>query len=92
MVAVLMAYAPKLFLIYATLMTIDILGALSSLPSTFYAPSQDEREFFIANLLVRIHFIIVVIRWTGLAPWAFEFPFPGMTLISCADLEPMFKP
>jgi hypothetical protein len=30
MVAVLMAYAPKLFLIYATLMTIDILGALSS--------------------------------------------------------------
>jgi len=32
-----------------------------------------EREFFIDNLLVRIHFIIVVIRWTGLAP----FPFPG---------------
>jgi len=28
-----------------------------------------EREFFIANLLVRIHFIIVMIRWTGLAPW-----------------------
>ena len=23
----------------------------------------------IDNLLVRIHFIIVVIRWTGLAPW-----------------------
>jgi len=36
-----------------------------------------EREFFIVNLLVRIHFIIVVIRWTGLAPWEFEFPFPG---------------
>ena len=29
----------------------------------------DEREFFIDNLLVRIHFIIVMIRWTGLAPW-----------------------
>jgi len=29
------------------------------------------------NLLVRIHFIIVMIRWTGLAPWEFEFPFPG---------------
>ena len=28
-------------------------------------------------LLVRIHFIIVMIRWTGLAPWEFEFPFPG---------------
>ena len=36
-----------------------------------------ERELFIDNLLVRIHFIIVMIRWTGLAPWEFEFPFPG---------------
>jgi len=27
------------------------------------------REFFIDNLLVRIHFIIVMIRWIGLAPW-----------------------
>ena len=36
-----------------------------------------ERQFFIDNLLVRIHFIIVMIRWTGLAPWGFEFPFPG---------------
>jgi len=36
-----------------------------------------EREFFLDNLLVRIHFIIVMIRWTGLAPWEFEFPFPG---------------
>ena len=36
-----------------------------------------ERDFFIDNLLVRIHFIIVMIRWTGLAPCAFEFPFPG---------------
>jgi len=36
-----------------------------------------EREFFIDNLLVRIHCIIVMIRWTGLAPWGFEFPFPG---------------
>jgi len=36
-----------------------------------------EREFFIDNLLVPIHFIIVIIRWTGLEPWEFEFPFPG---------------
>ena len=28
-----------------------------------------ERAFFIDNLLVRLHFIIVMIRWTGLAPW-----------------------
>jgi len=34
-------------------------------------------SLFIDNLLVRIHFIIVMIRWAGLAPWEFEFPFPG---------------
>jgi len=28
-----------------------------------------ERDFFSDNLQVRIHFIIVMIRWTGLAPW-----------------------
>ena len=33
-----------------------------------------EREFFIVNLLVRIHFTIVMIRWTGLAPWEQEGP------------------
>ena len=31
----------------------------------------------IKKLLARIHFIIVMIGWTGLAPWEFEFPFPG---------------
>ena len=36
-----------------------------------------EREFFVDNLLVRIHVFIEMIRWTGLAPWGFEFPFPG---------------
>jgi len=40
-----------------------------------------EREFFIDNLLVRIHLIIEMIWRTGLAPWEFEFPFPG-SLIS----------
>ena len=39
--------------------------------------SSIEREFFIDNLLVRIHLIIVTIRWTDLEPWEFEFPFPG---------------
>ena len=34
-----------------------------------------EREFFIDDLMVRIHFIIVMIEWTGLAPWELEFPF-----------------
>ena len=41
------------------------------------ASRPGESEFFIDNLLVRIHCIIVMIRWTGLAPWEFEFPFPG---------------
>jgi len=36
-----------------------------------------ESEFFIDNLLVQNHFLNVVIRWTGLAPWEFKFPFPG---------------
>ena len=34
-----------------------------------------EREFFVGNLLVRIHLIIDIIWLTGLAPW--KFPFPG---------------
>jgi len=41
-----------------------------------YSP-QREREFFLDNLLVRIHLIIVMMRWPGLTPWEFEFPFPG---------------
>jgi len=41
------------------------------------SPHAAEIEFFIDNLLVRIHFIIVMIRWSGLAPLKFEFPFPG---------------
>ena len=40
-------------------------------------PVGYEREFFIGYLLVRVHLIIVMIRWTGLAPLDFEFPFPG---------------
>ena len=36
-----------------------------------------ERDFFIVNLLVRVHLIIQKIWWTGLAPWKFELPFPG---------------
>ena len=37
----------------------------------------ESRDFFIDNLPIRIRFIIVMIRWTGLAPWVFEFPFQG---------------
>ena len=51
-----------------------------------------ERESFIDNLLDRIHFIVVMIRRTGLAPWEFQFPFPGSLtstfLISGRQLMP----
>jgi len=36
--------------------------------SFFENDLRTEIEFFIDNLLVRIHFIIVMMRWTGLAP------------------------
>ena len=44
---------------------------------TTVRPSPPEREFFLDNPLVRIHFVVVMIRWTGLAPWEFEFPLSG---------------
>ena len=45
-----------------------------------------DREFCIGNLLLRIHFIVVMIRWTGLAPWELEFPFPGSLTSNCDAL------
>jgi len=51
--------------------------------------SHAERDLFIDNLLVRIHFIIVMIWWTGLAPWGSEFVFPGsLTSTFLATLFP----
>ena len=35
---------------------------------------KPERAFFFDNILVRIRFIIVRIKWTGLAPWELKFP------------------
>ena len=42
-----------------------------------------EREFIIDNLLVRIHRCF---WWTGLAPWEFEFPFPGSLISAFLEL------
>ena len=39
----------------------------------------------IDNILVRIHFITEMIWWTGLAPWRFEFPFPGSLVATFLD-------
>jgi len=50
-----------------------------------HSPSQPHlprERVFIDNLLVRIHVIIVMIRWIGLAPWEFECPFPGSLISS----------
>ena len=45
--------------------------------SEYHVPACREREFSIENLLVRIHQIFVMIKWTGPAPWTVEFSFPG---------------
>jgi len=52
-----------------------------------YSACMPERDFFIDNLLVRIHFIIVMIRWTGLVPWEFEFPFLGSRTFTFLDMH-----
>ena len=49
-----------------------------------------QRVFIIDNLLVQVHFIIEMIWWTGLAPWDFEFSFPGSLIsISLGDRAPI---
>ena len=45
-----------------------------------------ERDQLIDNLLVRIHFIIEVTWWTGLAPWDSEFVFLGSLISTFLDL------
>jgi hypothetical protein len=41
-----------------------------------------ERELVIDNLLVQIHFVFEMIWWTGLAPWQFDFHFPGSLIFT----------
>jgi len=55
-----------------THLALYVLGGWLHGPS---AAAEVEREFLIDNLQVRVHLIIVMIRWTGLAPWEFEFHF-----------------
>ena len=47
--------------------------------------SAKQRELCIDELLVRTHFLNVVIRWTGLAPWEFEFLSPGCHTFTFLD-------
>ena len=46
-----------------------VAGLSEGAARTLRGVAAPEGEFFIDNLQVRIHFIIVMIRWTGLAPW-----------------------
>ena len=41
---------------------------MHTLTNVTYGTPGTERNFLIDTLLVRIHFIIAMIRWTGLAP------------------------
>jgi len=49
----------------------DTVSSACSLSAATHTTCR-EKEFFIDNLLDRIHFVLVMIRWTGLAPWEFE--------------------
>ena len=49
---------------------------------------SEEKEFFTDDLLVQIHFIIEIVWWIGLAPWEFEFPFPGSLVSTFLHSEP----
>ena len=50
-----------------------------------------QKQFFVDNFLVRIHFVIVMIRWTGLAQWEFEFSFPGGIIFTFLVQESMMQ-
>jgi len=54
--------------------------------------SSTGRELFIDNLLVRNRFSIVMMRWTGLAPWEVETPFPGSLTSTLLQVHRDFKP
>ena len=58
------------------------LSRLSGPPNVPALPPRQERDSFIVILLVRIHLIVEVIWWTGLAPCEFEFSFPGSLMFT----------
>jgi len=52
-------------------LTREVMRTLVSKKNETSRETSREKEFFIDNLLVRLHFIIEMIWWTGLAPWEF---------------------
>ena len=51
-----------------------------------------ERGFFLDNLLVRICLTIVMVKWTGLAPREFAFPFPGILTSTFLRFQDLYLP
>ena len=60
-------------MLYAMVLTPNTVQPISTLGAVSPRGGQ-ERDFFSDNLLVRIHFVAVMSRWTDLAPWEFKFP------------------
>jgi len=58
---------------------------IAILSVTEVRPLSREREFSIDNLLVRVHCIIEMIKWSVLAPWEFKLSFPGCLLPPTPD-------
>jgi len=48
----------------------DILGRIQGVDDSLALLEGEVRV--VDNLLVRVHFIVVMVRWAGLAPWEFE--------------------
>jgi hypothetical protein len=54
----------------------DMVKTGATLISVAQGYDPRDRDFFTGNLLLRIHFVIEMIWWTGLTPWEFELTFP----------------
>ena len=67
----------------------DLSGCVGRRAPTARMPLRLRARVHIDNLLVRIHCRIVMIKWPGLAPWEFEFPFPGSLAFTSLQREPL---
>ena len=81
-------------------LSVAVLGTKFARPDGMKAKIKDvraerERDFFAGNLLVRIRLIIVMIRWIGLAPWEFEYHYPGSlasTFLGTREIPSSLRP
>ena len=67
-------------------------GSPSCLQSSVRCPCrQEEREFLIDNLLVRIHLIIEMVLVDWPCAMGVEFPFPGSLMSTVLDTKPSLQ-